>query len=213
MQAKVITEFLLDGNVEGQPSIHQLRRKCWDTPLDDFILNLGIEVLRFVQSPRYERSRGLLIYSSMNLSNTMSSDIANDLLLTRELSEFKEKHKWPLIMNCLKMFANNATLSKLRKHRSQTYHHTMIPIPEKISNNKTCRTKCTLCSKSHGKHRQTSFMCSTCFIPLCGCPYGKHTTTCFELWHVTDALLSENHRCNENIVTAKVNSGRKRSAD
>ena len=30
---------------------------------------------------------------------------------------------------------------------------------------------------------------------------------------MTDALLSENHRCNENIVTAKVNSGRKRSAD
>ena len=30
---------------------------------------------------------------------------------------------------------------------------------------------------------------------------------------MTDALLSENHRCNKIIVTAKVNSGRKRSAD
>ena len=30
---------------------------------------------------------------------------------------------------------------------------------------------------------------------------------------MTDALLSENHRCNKIIVTAKVNSRRKRSAD
>jgi hypothetical protein len=78
------------------------------------------------------------------MSNNVPTHIVSDLPITRELIELRKKHKWPIVMNHLKIFAKNDILSKLWKHKGLTCHHTMVSIPENMFTNKTCRTKCTL---------------------------------------------------------------------
>ena len=96
----------------------------------------------------------------------------------------------------------NPILQKLRVHRSQSYHHT----PQKFQVNdygKTPKLKCALCSSAKGAHRQTSYQCATCEVPLCRSAFFEGSKTCMEMWHESEDLKVEHVRLNSLLATRK----------
>ena len=167
----------LYNNVRTRLSIAQLRWKCWDLPLDDFLLQLGIDMLQLIQSPWYERTRALLTVSLVIMSNNEPTYIVVTCQSLESWLNLRQRTNGLLLWTIWKWLWKMIFYQSFWSIRL-TYHYTMVPIPENMFNNKTCRTKCTLCPKAKGKHWQTSYMCSTCSVPLCGCSYGMHVTTC-----------------------------------
>ena len=101
---------------------------------------------------------------------------------------------WPV--HRLKKWIEEEDLHKIRMHRSVKYNHVPIRIP-RTDKNKEGRLICKLCSG--GKcNRNTTWMCSTCEVPLCiDTIDGDQTLTHHVLWHRSLDLRSEHERCND----------------
>jgi hypothetical protein len=113
----------------------------------------------------------------------------DDILYTRHIPP----QSWPV--HRLKKWIEEPALQKLRLHRSEKYNHVPVRIP-RTDKNKEGRLICKLCSG--GKcNRNTTWMCSTCEVPLCiDANDGVMSTTHHVLWHSAFDLREEHERCN-----------------
>jgi hypothetical protein len=142
-----------------QPSTQQIRNKLSNMglPLRDFVFDLGVELLRYLSSARYARAH-LLVPSSVGLvrhDQDSGFQLMGDAELNESIVKLMAEGKWPLKSHRLQKFLKLKELQKLRKHRSQAYHHSIAKILPN-SNGKLSQLKCSLCSKSRGKYHQTT---------------------------------------------------------
>ena len=123
---------------------------------------------------------------------------------------------WPLKRNFCKSFSKEVDLVKIRFHNSDTHTHKPVRIPKVErsdgsygSGNKEGRLICRLCSGGQ-INRNTSWMCSTCCVPLCVDYQGSPDRSCHYRWHSCDDLLKQHELMNtelKNKREAKKRSG------
>jgi hypothetical protein len=130
------------------------------------------------------------------------------------ISRRKQAGEWPIRQKTYLAFSTNLELLKIRFHHSQKYNH--VPVRINDTKGKDNRSRCKLCMSynkkaSKGAGRNTSWMCSTCEVPLCvKCLIGEESDvrrTHHARWHLVRDLASENMMCCE-----EVNNSRKRKA-
>eukprot|EP00985_Skeletonema_marinoi_P032221 scaffold39077_cov189-Skeletonema_marinoi.AAC.8 len=123
-----------------------------------------------------------------------------------EIEEIMESRKaagtWPLKRNFAKSFSKEVDLVKIRFHTSEKHSHKPIRIPkvEKADGtygggNKEGRLICRLCSGGKA-NRNTSWMCSTCQVPLCVDYQGSPDHSCHYRWHSCDDLIKQHEIVN-----------------
>lgn len=112
---------------------------------------------------------------------------------------------WPV--HRLKKWIEDDDLQKVRLHRSMKHTHVPIRIP-RTDKNKEGRLICKLCSG--GKcNRNTTWMCSTCEVPLCvDTVDGDATLTHHVLWHQCVDLREEHERCNTLLRERRIEKKR-----
>ena len=112
---------------------------------------------------------------------------------------------WPV--HRLKKWIEDEDLQKIRMHRSMKHNHVPIRIP-RTDKNKEGRLICKLCSG--GKcNRNTTWMCSTCEVPLCiDLVDGDSTQTHHVLWHMARDLREEHERCNAMLRERRIEKKR-----
>jgi len=121
---------------------------------------------------------------------------------------------WPLKRNFTKSFTKEVDLVKIRFHNSETHSHKPVRIPMLETadgtyggGNKEGRLICRLCSG--GKvNRNTSWMCSTCCVPLCVDYQGSPDHSCHYRWHSCDDLLKQHEIVNSDLKTKRDNKKR-----
>lgn len=140
-----------------------------------------------------------------------STDEEIDAIIARR----KMTGEWPIRQKTYLAFSTNIELLKIRYHHSEKYNH--IPIRIVNTKGKDNRSRCKLCMSynkkaSKGAGRNTSWMCSTCEVPLCvKCLIGEENDvrrTHHARWHAVRDLASENTICCE-----EVDASRKRKHD
>ncbi len=207
-QARRIVQFLKENNEDNartDPTVAQMRRQCENLTLNDFVLQLGIETLKFLQSSRFRQYNPLAQNPFVNVS-------AEDQL-TEDFKKFKEEHPWPVKRRKLEVFSEHPTLTRLRKFSSSSYQHMKVNIND-VDPTKN-RKKCALCAKGNMKYRQTSFMCNLCEVPLCARQYGKrkNNESCFQLWHNSENLMDVHKQAHDSIIRAKASDDDKLGDD
>lgn len=137
----------------------------------------------------------------------------DDIIARRNLTG-----EWPIRQKTYLAFSSNIELLKIRYHHSEKYQH----IPVRITNTKgkDNRSRCKLCMSynkkgSKGTGRNTSWMCSTCEVPLCvKCLVGEDNdimTTHHARWHTKRDLVAENEICFEAVVSGRIESGKRKA--
>lgn len=132
----------------------------------------------------------------------------------------KEKNTWPLARKYCSSFTNEIDLLKIRMHKSDRHRHVSTRIPRidskpedgsRVLGNKEGRLICRLCS---GKtiNRNTSYLCSTCCVPLCqDYEDNKPETSCHARWHACQDLVSVHATLNAALREKR--ESRKRSRE
>jgi len=121
----------------------------------------------------------------------------------------QQNNTWPVRLQPVKKFTHDPELLKLRFHHSLKHPHMPVflaktPKPDQDGKFKTNKKKCRLCQrlKDDGKiYRCTTWMCSTCQIPLCvkTLPSEPSTESHFVKWHSALNLEEESARCSEAL--------------
>ncbi|KAL3787258.1 hypothetical protein HJC23_004132 [Cyclotella cryptica] len=121
----------------------------------------------------------------------------------------RQNNTWPVRYQPNKKFTHDPDLLKLRFHHSLKHQHMPVflpktPKPDQNGKFKTNKRKCRLCQrlKDDGKvYRCTTWMCSTCQIPLCikTLPSEPSTESHFVKWHSVLNLEEESARCSEAL--------------
>eukprot|EP00804_Cyclotella_cryptica_P000646 CCRYP_014672-RA/>CCRYP_014672-RA protein AED:0.17 eAED:0.17 QI:63/1/1/1/1/1/3/1560/727 len=146
-------------------------------------------------------------------TNTLPNPSINptmDQQMNSVIASFKLSNKWPP-GRPLKAFTYDPSLVQLRFHRSIQHQHLPVPI---TSRGKSSRQYCRLC-KTKGKDttkRQTTWMCSTCCVPLCVRNlYGENRVDShFMRWHSARDLEAENMICSQELLQWKDKRRRER---
>jgi hypothetical protein len=106
-QAGRIVRFLQENNEEysegAYPTVAQLRRKCWELTLDDFVLQLGIDTSKFLLSSCYQRAL-VSVRLHDSTSQNLSLDLSEEDQMIVEWMQFKDKHPWPVKICKLQVF-------------------------------------------------------------------------------------------------------------
>lgn len=113
--------------------------------------------------------------------------------------------EWPITHKAYHVFSTTDDLLKIRFHHSEKYAH--VPVRISTVGSKDGRSRCKLCmsysKESKGVGRNTSWMCSTCEIPLCvKCVKGEDNDvgkSHFGRWHCARDLVSENMLCFDDV--------------
>lgn len=138
-----------------------------------------------------------------------STDEEIDAILSRR----KANNEWPIRNRTYLAFSTNVELLKIRLHHSEKYNH--VPVRITSTKGKDNRARCKLCmsynKNAKGAGRNTSWMCSTCEVPLCvKCLIGEENdvrNTHHARWHTTRDLLTENAACCEEVVVSRKRKG------
>ena len=131
----------------------------------------------------------------------------------QEIEEIIERRKasgtWPLKRNFCKSFTKEVDLVKVRFHNSNVHTHTPVRIPRSEggkgkygTGNKEGRLICRLCSKDQ-VNRNTSWMCSTCCVPLCVQYTSSPDQSCHYRWHSCDDLLKQHEMVNAELKSKR----------
>jgi hypothetical protein len=207
-------------NNEGKdPSLQQIRRQLWKMPLDEFVFDGAIEILKFLQSKTYRDMALTLFQLSVIVPVDGDEHQSNlnivDAELGLHIQKLVQKNNWPLTTRRLDQFHRSEELGKLRKHVSVMYPHNLVPAPW-ITKQKggqdvmvQQRMKCALCVKGT-TGRQTSKMCGTCEVPLCTTVLkgeDKNALTHFAMWHSCDNLKIQRDICHGALLASKANYG------
>lgn len=122
---------------------------------------------------------------------------------------------WPLKRNFCKSFSKEVDLMKIRFHNSDKHTHKPVRIPKVVqgdgtygAGNKEGRLICRLCSGGQ-VNRNTSWMCSTCCVPLCVDYQGSPDLSCHYKWHSCDDLMKQHELMNNELRNKR--DARKRS--
>ncbi|EED87445.1 predicted protein [Thalassiosira pseudonana CCMP1335] len=97
--------------------------------------------------------------AAINDTTSRTTDEETDAII----ADLKEKKQWPVKRNAFKRFSEDASLIKVRFHRSLKYQHLPVRI---TGDTKEGRLNCKLCAKKDVS-RNTAWMCSSCEMPLC----------------------------------------------
>ena len=135
-----------------------------------------------------------------------------------EIEEIIESRKaartWPLKRGFIKGFTKEVDLMKIRFHNSDKHCHKPVRIPKMEnadgtygSGNKEGRLICRLCSGGKA-NRNTSWMCSTCQVPLCVDYQGSPDHSCHYRWHSCDDLISQHEIVNGMLKAKRENKKR-----
>jgi hypothetical protein len=168
------------------------------------------EIINGTKTCHADAYKGLFqtVYTPEELETT--DEEIDDIIARR-----KQANEWPIRQKTYLAFSTNIELLKIRFHHSEKYNH----VPVRICNTKgkDNRSRCKLCMSynkkaSKGSGRNTSWMCSTCEVPLCvKCLVGEEgdvRRTHHARWHMVRDLASENMLCCEELTAS-----RKRKAD
>lgn len=145
---------------------------------------------RMPPSTKYQTQLIAAQMQSLEHEPCSTTDEEIDAILDHKRSH---NQSWPV--HRLKKWIEEEDLHKIRMHRSLKYNHVPIRLP-RTDKNKEGRLICKLCSG--GKcNRNTTWMCSTCEVPLCiDTIDGDQTLTHHVLWHRSLDLRGEHERCN-----------------
>mmetsp|Transcript_25834 Transcript_25834/g.54605 ORF Transcript_25834/g.54605 Transcript_25834/m.54605 type:complete len:287 (+) Transcript_25834:97-957(+) len=131
--------------------------------------------------------------------------------IDRIIEQRKLKQAWPVKHAVLNCFSVQNDLVKLRFHHSEKYQHIPIRIP-KTDKNKDGTKPCKLCSE--GKiRRKTTWMCSTCEVPLCTRPLMDEdgaSMTHHARWHSVKDLLLEHKKVHDALKNGRESRKRAR---
>ena len=143
--------------------------------------------------------------AAINDTTSRTTDEETDAII----ADLKEKKQWPVKRNAFKRFSEDASLIKVRFHRSLKYQHLPVRI---TGDTKEGRLNCKLCAKKDVS-RNTAWMCSSCEMPLCvSCVDNEEKRTQkthHVLWHTERDLEECREICNEKLK--KVREDRKRA--
>lgn len=140
-------------------------------------------------------------------ADLQSTDEEIDEIIARR----KTNGEWPIKNKTYLAFTTNNELLKIRFHHSEKYNH--IPVRINSSSSKDRRARCKLCmaynrTASKGCGRNTSWMCSTCEVPLCvKCLIGEDDNvmkTHHARWHTARDLVAENDLCHREVNESRV---------
>lgn len=222
-QSRVVKAFIAeyarknDGNL---PSMEQIRKKLNNAKdaesLDDFVLDLGVDLLKYLGSQRFHRSN-LRQDASASAVAVSALTAARDAELIARLNSERMKNTFPFKSHRLRHFHKDKDgwLQKLRKHKSMAIHHTATRLGASKSGS-DARLTCSLCSKKNPK-RQTRYKCATCEVPLClnSVEDGEEdesvadrdirvkAKSCYVLWHETEDLQAEHAKQHQRLLDAK----------
>ena len=139
-------------------------------------------------------------------ADVQSTDEEIDEIIARR----KSNGEWPVRNKTYLAFTTNQELLKIRFHHSEKYNH--IPVRIDSSSCKDSRARCKLCmaynrTASKGCGRNTSWMCSTCEVPLCvKCLIGEDDDvmkTHHARWHIARDLVAENDLCHREVIESR----------
>ena len=121
---------------------------------------------------------------------------------------------WPVMHSTLNCFTAQQDLVKLRFHHSEKYQHIPVRIP-KTEKNKDGMKPCKLCSDGPVR-RKTTWMCSTCEVPLCTRPLvgeDDGAESHHARWHSVKNLLEEHKLCHQELKDGRESRKRTKKHD
>ena len=168
-RASLVMTHIMQYSQENEgscPSIQQIRWEYWDHPLDFFILQLGVDLLKFFSSLKYLQYR-LMLSMTDHLDHTNEILIVNTYYaMSNKLDETRRHGEWPISSYRLCKFSQKRCIglaSEIFKYFISSYTNSNTTTME----GNVIKLKCRLCSKANGYHRQTRYKCSTCDVTLC----------------------------------------------
>lgn len=219
----------------SQPSVSQIRSRIHNShrepdgtqPLNDFVYQLGVDLLKYVGSQSFHITARLRQHNPASANESATTQEADTDLL-QKMNSAKAKGQWPLKSGRLSKFHKDKLgfLQRLRKHKSLSFHHT--PVKNELSSKgEVLRSTCPLCcDEKRSVKRQTRYKCSTCEVPLCCTAIGDRdidgadkditeatAKSCFALWHECTNLVEMNKKQNKRLVEFKQSGSRKRARD
>lgn len=194
-----------------QASIANLTKINADLKEDVSALKSGKIRTKFKYIDKGEGGRGVAIDTWTSRPGETDDNEINEIIEAR-----KKARTWPLKRNFTKSFTKEVDLVKIRFHNSETHTHKPVRIPKVEKDkanglygggNKEGRLICRLCSG--GKvNRNTSWMCSTCFVPLCVDYQGSPDHSCHYRWHSCDDLIKQHEIVNDDLKVKRENKKR-----